>query len=36
MNTLLHIGFVGCGSFVQHFIPLFKAHPTSVRSPSRT
>ena len=27
MNNLLHIGFVGCGSFVQHFIPLFKAHP---------
>ena len=24
----IRIGFVGCGQFCQHFVPLFKAHPT--------
>jgi predicted dehydrogenase len=24
----IRLGIVGCGSFVQHFIPLFQAHPT--------
>lgn len=27
MSQKLNVGFVGCGSFVRHFIPLFQAHP---------
>jgi predicted dehydrogenase len=27
MNERLNVGFVGCGNFVKHFIPLFQAHP---------
>lgn len=27
MKEKMRIGFVGCGQFCQHFVPLFKAHP---------
>jgi predicted homoserine dehydrogenase-like protein len=27
MKQKIRIGFVGCGQFAKHFIPLFKAHP---------
>ena len=27
MKAKIRIGFVGCGQFAKHFIPLFKAHP---------
>ncbi|NLG36491.1 MAG: Gfo/Idh/MocA family oxidoreductase [Clostridiales bacterium] len=27
MTGKIRLGFVGCGAFVQNFIPLFKAHP---------
>ena len=27
MKAKIRIGFVGCGQFCQHFVPLFKAHP---------
>ncbi|MBE5771606.1 MAG: Gfo/Idh/MocA family oxidoreductase, partial [Clostridiales bacterium] len=27
MEKKIRIGFVGCGSFCRHFVPLFQAHP---------
>ena len=27
MKEKIRIGFVGCGQFAKHFVPLFKAHP---------
>lgn len=27
MKEKIRIGFVGCGQFCRHFVPLFKAHP---------
>ena len=27
MKEKLRIGFVGCGQFARHFVPLFQAHP---------
>ena len=27
MNDTSRIGFVGCGQFCRHFVPLFQAHP---------
>ena len=27
MKDKIRIGFVGCGQFCRHFVPLFKAHP---------
>ena len=27
MKEKIRIGFVGCGQFARHFVPLFKAHP---------
>ncbi len=27
MKKKIRIGFVGCGQFCRHFVPLFKAHP---------
>ena len=27
MKEKIRIGFVGCGQFAQHFVPLFRAHP---------
>lgn len=27
MKQKIRVAFVGCGSFCQHFVPLFKAHP---------
>ncbi|MGI6634633.1 MAG: Gfo/Idh/MocA family protein [Christensenellales bacterium] len=28
MGKKIRIGFVGCGSFCRHFVPLFQAHPS--------
>lgn len=27
MKQKIRVAFVGCGSFCQHFVPLFKVHP---------
>jgi predicted dehydrogenase len=27
MKEKIRIGFVGCGQFAQHFVPLFRVHP---------